>query len=202
MAAQRTISSCAPRREGSCAANGDQSLAKQTLRYRFRACISGVPAPGSPEYAGAAPVLALLSGLILLAMGVFRLGFLANRLSHPVISGFITASSILIATGQLKYLLGVAAGGHGLFEMALSLAARLGQVHWPTFVIGAAATGFLFWTCKGLKPALIALSVPARAAALLTRTGPVLLLALSILAVRWVDIDAGGVAAIGAVLGV
>lgn len=134
-------------------------------------------------------------------MGVFRLGFLANRLSHPVISGFITASSILIATGQLKYLLGVAAGGHGLFEMALSLAARLGQVHWPTFVIGAAATGFLFWTCKGLKPALIALSVPARAAALLTRTGPVLLLALSILAVRWVDIDAGGVAAIGAVLG-
>ena len=116
-------------------------------------CISAVAAPGSPECAGAPPALALLPGLILLAMGVFRLGFLTNLLSHPVISGFIAASGLLIASGQLKHLLGVAAGGHSLFEMALSLAARLRQVHWPPFVIGAAAAGFLFWTHKGLKPA-------------------------------------------------
>ncbi|CAN0603238.1 unnamed protein product, partial [Ectocarpus sp. 12 AP-2014] len=60
----------------------------------------------------AAGVLALLSGLILLAMGVLRLGFVANFLSHPVISGFITASGLLIAASQLKHLLGVPVSGH------------------------------------------------------------------------------------------
>ncbi|MEN8837333.1 MAG: SulP family inorganic anion transporter, partial [Celeribacter marinus] len=50
---------------------------------------------GTAEYAAAAITLAFLSGLILLAMGIFRLGFFANFLSHPVIAGFITASGIL-----------------------------------------------------------------------------------------------------------
>jgi len=47
-------------------------------------------AVGSAEYAGAAMLLAMLSGAVLLAMAVLRLGFLANFLSQPVISGFIT----------------------------------------------------------------------------------------------------------------
>lgn len=123
-------------------------------------------------------------------MVVFRLGFLANFLSHPAISGFIAAFSLLIATGQLKHLLDVAASGHSLFEMALSLGARLRQMHWPMFVIGAAAAGVMFWSHKGLKPALIALNLPARAAALLARTGPFIVVALLILAVRWLDMDA------------
>jgi SulP family sulfate permease len=54
-------------------------------------------------------------------MGVFRLGFLANFLSHPVIAGFITASGILIATSQLKHILGVEAHGHNLIELVGSL---------------------------------------------------------------------------------
>ena len=54
----------------------------------------------SPDIrAGMAMVLAALSGLMLLLMGVLRLGFMANFLSHPVISGFITASGIIIASG-------------------------------------------------------------------------------------------------------
>jgi SulP family sulfate permease len=68
--------------------------------------LSSFAAPGSPEYIGAALVLAALSGLILIAMGVLRLGFLVNFLSHPVISGFVTASGILIAISQLKHILG------------------------------------------------------------------------------------------------
>ncbi len=48
---------------------------------------------------------------MLLAMGLFRLGFLANFLSHPVIAGFITASGILIAASQLKHILGIEADG-------------------------------------------------------------------------------------------
>lgn len=157
---------------------------------------SAVAAPGSPEYIAAALALALLSGLMLLAMGLFRLGFLANLLSHPVISGFITASSLLIATGQLKHVLGIEAGGHSLFEMAVSLAGGLDRTHLPTLAIGALATGFLFWSRKGLRPALIALRVPPQAAVLLARMGPVIVVALSILAVRGLDLD---VAVVGSV---
>ncbi|MGY9050199.1 MAG: SulP family inorganic anion transporter, partial [Rhodobacterales bacterium] len=73
------------------------------------AAIGKIATQGSADYASAALTLALLSGGILLIMGVFRLGFLVNFLSHPVISGFITASGILIAASQLKNILGIPA---------------------------------------------------------------------------------------------
>src|SRR3546814_16642043 len=53
------------------------------------AAAGSVASPGTAEFVAAALVLALLSGLILLLMGVLRLGFLANLLSHPVVSGFL-----------------------------------------------------------------------------------------------------------------
>ncbi|MDO9216384.1 MAG: SulP family inorganic anion transporter, partial [Lacisediminimonas sp.] len=52
---------------------------------------------GSPQYWEAAILLAFLSGVMLLALGVLRLGFFANFLSHPVIASFITASGLIIA---------------------------------------------------------------------------------------------------------
>ena len=58
----------------------------------------------------------MISGLLLLAMGLLRLGFLANFLSHPVISGFITASGIQIAAGQLGPVLGIRASGENLLD--------------------------------------------------------------------------------------
>ena len=59
---------------------------------------SAVAVPGSADFIAAALVLALLSGLFLLLLGIFKLGFLANLLSHPVVSGFITASGIAFCT--------------------------------------------------------------------------------------------------------
>ncbi|WP_378949086.1 SulP family inorganic anion transporter [Paracoccus sp. R86501] len=161
------------------------------------AAAGAVATPGSPEYLAAALVLALLSGVILLAMGVFRLGFVANLLSHPVISGFITASSLLIAAGQLKHLLGIDAGGQTLIRILPSLLGQLGATHLPTLAIGALATGFLLWSRRWMKPALMALRMPAGAAALLARTGPVMVVAASILAVRGLDLQARGVAVVG-----
>ena len=61
-----------------------------------------VASQGTPEYLGATIALAAISGLLLLLLGLLRLGFLANFLSHPVISGFITASGIQIAAGQTR----------------------------------------------------------------------------------------------------
>lgn len=104
--------------------------------------------------ASAALTLAGLSGVILIAMGVFKLGFLTNFLSHPVIAGFITASGIIIATSQLKHVLGVDASGHNLVELVSSLARHVLDVHWMTLALGVSATLFLFWVRKGLKPLL------------------------------------------------
>jgi SulP family sulfate permease len=83
--------------------------------------VGEIASPGSAAYLVAATLLALVSGAMLVAMGLFKLGFLANFLSHPVISGFITASGLLIAAGQVKHLLGVQAGGHTLPEIVLGL---------------------------------------------------------------------------------
>ncbi len=75
------------------------------------AAAAQVAAQGTPEYLGAAIAIAMVTGLILLAMGVLRLGFLVNFLSHPVVSGFITAAAMQIAAGQLGPLLGIRAHG-------------------------------------------------------------------------------------------
>jgi SulP family sulfate permease len=158
---------------------------------------SSVAPPGSAEFIAAALVLALLSGLMLLAMGVLRLGFLANLLSHPVVSGFITASGLIIATSQLKSILGIRASGEALPELISTLAAHLPETNLPTLIIGAASTAFLFWVRKGLKPLLIGLGMGARAADLAAKAGPIAAVAVSTLAVVLLDLEAAGVKTVG-----
>jgi sulfate permease, SulP family len=85
---------------------------------------------------------------------VLRLGFLANLLSHPVVSGFITASGIIIATSQLKSILGIRASGETMPEL-VGRWRNGAQTNLPTLVIGCLATAFLFWVRKGLKPLLV-----------------------------------------------
>jgi SulP family sulfate permease len=85
-------------------------------------------AAGSAEYVQLAMQLSLLSGVMLLAFGALRLGFLAYFLSHPVISGFITGSAVLIAVGQLKHMLGVKVAGRVMsFRPSAGLAHALPQ---------------------------------------------------------------------------
>ena len=145
----------------------------------------------------AASVLALISGLFLLLMGVLRLGFLANFLSHPVVSGFITASGIIIAASQTKHLLGIDAHGHSLLDLALSLGSNLGETHAPTLAVGGSALVFLFWVRKGLKGLLLRLGLPPLLADMLAKAGPVFAVAGTTLAVWGLDLSAQGVAVIG-----
>src|SRR6056297_2649437 len=163
------------------------------------AAIGQVAEAGSMGYAAAALTLALLSGAMLLGMGLLRLGFVANFLSHPVIAGFITASGLLIATSQLKHILGVPAGGHTLIEMLGSLVAHLDEVHLATLVIGTLAAAFLFWVRKGLKPLLMRMGLAPRTADILAKAGPVAAVALSTAVVWLMSLDARGVAIVGAV---
>ncbi|WP_075996701.1 SulP family inorganic anion transporter [Salaquimonas pukyongi] len=161
------------------------------------AAIGKIAVPGSAEYIAAAITLAFLSGLMLMALGLLQLGFLANFLSHPVIAGFITASGIIIATSQLKHVLGVPAEGHNLYELAGSLLTHSGGLNPHTFLIGAISAGFLFWVRKGLKPLLTGWGIPARLADVMAKAGPVGAVALTILAAWWFDLGSKGVALVG-----
>ena len=129
--------------------------------------------PGSPMYWAMAITLAFMSGGMLVLMGILRLGFLANFLSHPVISGFISASGLLIAASQIKTIMGVKAEGHNFIELVHALVLQVPNTHLLTLTIGALATGFLFWVRKGLKPVLLTWGMNARLADVLAKAGPV-----------------------------
>ncbi|SFM03275.1 SulP family inorganic anion transporter [Shimia aestuarii] len=163
------------------------------------AAVGNLALQGTAEYAAAAIALAFISGLILTVMGLFRLGFLANFLSHPVIAGFITASGILIATSQLKHIFGIDAHGHSLTALLQSLYAHLPETNVITLVIGVVTTGFLFWVRKGLKPLLLGTGMNSRLADILAKAGPVGAVAATTLVVWLFGLQNHGVRIVGEV---
>ena len=161
--------------------------------------VGQVAEQGTAGYAVAALTLAFLSGGFLVLLGVLRLGFLANFLSHPVIAGFITASGILIATSQLKHILGVSASGHTLPEMLGSILQHLGETNLITVVIGVLATVFLFWARKGLKPLMKRLGAKPMLAEIVTKAGPVAAVVATTVAVWLFGLAEQGVKIVGEV---
>ena len=136
--------------------------------------LGDLAAAGSPAYWTAALTLAFLSGVVLLAMGALRLGFLAHFLSHPVISGFITASALIIAAGQLKVLLGIDVDGDGFFGALAALAGQFHDIHPLTAGIGLCTVVFLFWARRSVKPLLQRLGLGARLADGIAKAAPVI----------------------------
>jgi len=149
------------------------------------------------EIALAAGTLAFISGVILAIMGVLRLGFLANFLSHPVIAGFITASGVLIATSQLKHILGIKAGGDNLIELIHSLFEHQHATNPITLAIGLTTVAFLFWVRKGLKPLLLSFGLKPRLADILAKAGPVGAVVVTTLLVFLFDLENKGVKIVG-----
>jgi SulP family sulfate permease len=132
---------------------------------------------GSAQYVSFAILLALMVGVFQLLMGVFRLGFVVNFLSHPVISGFTSAAAIIIGLSQLKYLLGVDLGRSKYIHVILQQAfENIGNIHWPTFVLGVVAIGLIIALKKINK------RIP----------GSLLVVFLGIAAVYFLKLDEGG----------
>jgi SulP family sulfate permease len=163
------------------------------------AAIAPLAAQGSPEYLGAAVALAFVSGLRLVAMGLLRLGFLANFLSHPVVSGFITASGLQIAAGQMAPVLGIHAEGETFVEVVEPLVRNIGQTNLATAVIGLGSLAFLFWARGGLKPLLLRAGLGDRTAGTVAKIGPAVALVVSTLAVWGLGLDQTGVKVVGKV---
>ncbi len=163
------------------------------------AAVAEHAASGTHAYWQVAITLAFLSGGMLLLMGLLRLGFLANFLSHPVISGFISASGLLIAASQLKTLMGVKAEGHNFVDLLSALTQQISHTHTLTLAIGIAVTVFLFWVRKGLKPLLISWGLQARAADMTAKAGPVAAIALTTVLAWSLDWQGQGMKLVGTV---
>jgi len=85
-----------------------------------------------------APSLALMSGLILILMGVLKLGFLTHFLSRPVLLGFMAAAAILIGLSQLPQALGLSTDASQPFPLLVELGTKLGDISPATLLLTAA----------------------------------------------------------------
>jgi len=153
------------------------------------------------EYLEAAILLAMLSGLFLLLLGIFHFGFLANFLSHPVVSGFITASGIIIALSQVRHILGIKAGGDNLPDLLGSLAQNIGNLNASTLAVGLFALGFLFASRLWLKSLLGTLGTPDFLAGIITKAAPVMAVIVTIIWAALAGLEGRGVDLVGEIPG-
>jgi len=147
--------------------------------------VGAIAAIGSEDFISLAILLALMVGVIQFAMGAFRLGFLVNFLSHPVIAGFTSAAALIIGFSQLKHLFGVNIPRGKVHETIMHLFEQIGDTNWYTFAVGAGAIVILLLIKKFAK------KVP----------GPLIAVFLSILVVVVFGLDELGVSIVGDVPG-
>ncbi|MEQ6291280.1 SulP family inorganic anion transporter [Vogesella sp. GCM10023246] len=135
------------------------------------------------DYLLAAVWLALLSGAMLLLFGLFRLGFLADVLSEPVLAGFTAASALLIVLSQLAPLAGLHSGGASLPAILATLWHQAAHYSPHALLLGVPALLLLWWARSGLPRSLQALGLGASPLLLLARGMPMLVVLGSMLAV-------------------
>lgn len=116
------------------------------------ASLSAIPGLTPEQYIQYAIGLALLVGLIQFTLGIFRLGFLVNFLSHPVVSGFTSGAAIIIGLSQLKHILGIQIkGSEHIHELALQIAEKMHEVNGMAVIIGLIGIGLIFAIRKWKK---------------------------------------------------
>ncbi len=161
--------------------------------------IGGLNVQTSGEYLQAAIVLAMLSGLFLLLLGILRFGFLANFLSHPVVSGFITASALIIALSQVRHVLGIEGGGDSLPELLVSMGDNIGALNTATFAVGGFALLFLFATRRWLKALLKKAGMADFLAGIAVKAAPVMAVIITIIWAAAGDLQGQEVALVGSI---
>jgi SulP family sulfate permease len=162
--------------------------------------LSALSPPGSEAYIANALVLSLLIGLMLLCLGIARAGFLVNFLSHPVIAGFTSAASILIVISQLKHLLGIDIPRGESVATLVNLVRGLGNTNLVTLAISACSLAILLAMRAPLTALLQRFRLSPFMVQLLTRSSPLLVVILSVVATSlWRLNETAGVAIVGAI---
>jgi SulP family sulfate permease len=164
------------------------------------AVLSPLATPGSPQYIALAAGLALCSGVLTLAFGIFRLGFLSQLLSRPVVSGFISGSAVLIIISQLKLMLGIQVKGENTWQTLLSVLSNIGQSNPVTLLISGIALPWLLFFRYGLVRMAVRMGIAKPKAEVWMRVMPLIVLGTASLLVVGLDLDiAHHVAVVGAV---
>ncbi|WP_051683660.1 SulP family inorganic anion transporter [Blastococcus sp. URHD0036] len=138
---------------------------------------------GSDRYVALTAALAIVTGLIGIAAGLARMGFLAAFISEPVLKGFIVGLALTIVVGQLPKLFGVPKGEGDFFRQLAAVIGDLGDTHLPTLLVGAASLLLVLLLRRWLP------LVP----------GSLVVVLLGIGAVALLDLDADGVAIVGSI---
>jgi len=144
---------------------------------------------GSVDYAALAVILALLSGVMLFVFGIMRLGFLAYFLSHPVISGFISGSAVVIAIGQLKYIFGINTPRGGIITTLHGLIVGLPTLNVSTTLLGCGALLFLFFARSYLATVLKRIGLSDKSADLSAKLAPMMVVIVATLIVNLGQLD-------------
>ena len=145
--------------------------------------VGQLAALGSTEFVALAILLALLVGVIQFLMGIFRLGFMVNFLSHPVIAGFTSAAALIIGFSQLKHLLGINIPRGKVHEIIINVIQNIANINYPTLILGGISILILL-SIKKMKR-----RVPA----------PLIVVVLGILSVYMFNLTTLGVKIIGEV---
>ncbi|MFW6183840.1 MAG: SulP family inorganic anion transporter [Chloroflexota bacterium] len=158
----------------------------------------GPLAATTAEYVQLALSLALLVGVIQLLLGLARVGFLVNFMSHPVLAGFTTAAALVIGLSQVKHLMGVAAPRLGFSELAVYLVQHLNKTNLVTLALGGGSILLLLYFKNGLAGQLRRRGVPERIALPLTKGAPLVVVFLGTLLVQALQLDStAGVRVVG-----
>lgn len=111
------------------------------------AIVAAVVAPLAGQdllrYVSLTAALAIITGVFCIAAGLARLGFLANFLARPILTGYINGIAISIIAGQLGTLFGFRLEPAGVFRLLWRFFSKLGETHAPTLVVGAAILALL-----------------------------------------------------------
>ncbi|PHS73176.1 MAG: sodium-independent anion transporter [Cycloclasticus sp.] len=131
------------------------------------------------EMVSTAHTLALLVGVILLMMRAARLGAVINFLSHPVISGFISASAIIIALSQIKHILGLSLPrGTPAYETTYNILTQIPQSNISTSLIGVSSLFLLWWFKSPLVSVLKKCKITDSVIQLASKSGPLVAVAI------------------------
>ncbi|MFI4936094.1 MAG: SulP family inorganic anion transporter [Caulobacterales bacterium] len=110
--------------------------ADSTITPIFAGSLGLMAAVGSPQYAELAAVLALMVGVMLAVGGVLKLGWIADLLSRPVMTGFLAGISLHIVLSQAPSVLGLAGGSGDVFHKLAALWAQIGGINLASVAIG------------------------------------------------------------------
>ncbi len=153
-----------------------------TLSILVAASLAGALSPSDAQDAVvAAALLALIAGALLLAAGLLRLGFVADFLSGPVLTGFTAGAALIIIASQLPKLLGIDVDADSFFDTVWEAGSSLGVANAPTLALGGGTILLLLGMQRWLP------MLPSSLIAV----------ALGIAAVSVFDLQAEGIAVVG-----